>query len=55
MEIFCLQSALCCRCTGADLNNICNHAAIQAAITGSSVVTMEHVEFAIDKVGRQLE
>ncbi|KAF6040165.1 hypothetical protein EB796_001532 [Bugula neritina] len=37
-------------CTGADLNNICNHAAIQAAITGSSVVTMEHVEFAIDKV-----
>ena len=37
-------------CTGADLNNICNHAAMKAATDGNEVVTMEHIEYAIDKV-----
>ncbi|XP_067943761.1 ATP-dependent zinc metalloprotease YME1L-like [Watersipora subatra] len=37
-------------CTGADLNNICNHAAMKAATDGDPVVTMKHIEYAIDKV-----
>ena len=41
-------------CTGADLNNICNHAAMKAATDGDPVVTMKHIEYAIDKVGEAL-
>ena len=37
-------------CTGADLKNIVNHAAMQAATEHSHSVTMKHIEFAIDKV-----
>ena len=37
-------------CTGADLENIVNQAAIKAGIDGCEDVTMEHLEFARDKV-----
>jgi ATP-dependent metalloprotease len=37
-------------CTGADLENIVNQAALKAAIDGERAVTMVHMEFARDKV-----
>lgn len=37
-------------CTGADLENIVNQAALKAAIDGNPAVTMGHMEFARDKV-----
>ena len=37
-------------CTGADLENMVNQAALKAAMDGYSVVNMVHMEFARDKV-----
>lgn len=37
-------------CTGADLENMVNQAALKAAMDGDSAVTMVHMEFARDKV-----
>eukprot|EP00475_Leptophrys_vorax_P000429 TRINITY_DN10238_c0_g1_i1.p1 TRINITY_DN10238_c0_g1~~TRINITY_DN10238_c0_g1_i1.p1 ORF type:complete len:321 (-),score=75.05 TRINITY_DN10238_c0_g1_i1:45-1007(-) len=37
-------------CSGADLYNIINHAAIEASKSNSHVLTMEHIEQAKDKV-----
>ena len=37
-------------CTGADLENMVNQAALKAAMDGEHSVTMEHMEFARDKV-----
>jgi len=36
--------------TGAELENLVNQAALKAAMDGASVVSMEHMEFARDKV-----
>ena len=38
------------RCTGADLYNICNHAAMKAAVDCMSASTIKDIEYAIDKV-----
>jgi len=37
-------------CTGADLENMVNQAALKAAMDGDSEVNMVHMEFARDKV-----
>ena len=37
-------------CTGADLENMVNQAALKAAMDGDSAVSMVHMEFARDKV-----
>jgi len=37
-------------CTGADLENMVNQAALKAAMDGDPAVTMVHMEFARDKV-----
>lgn len=37
-------------CTGADLENLVNQAALKAAIDGDPVITMAHMEYARDKV-----
>lgn len=37
-------------CTGADLKNIVNQAALRAAMDGSPSVLMEHMEYAKDKI-----
>lgn len=37
-------------CTGADLENMVNQAALKAAMDGDSAVMMAHMEFARDKV-----
>ena len=37
-------------CTGADLENIINQAALKAAIDGDQAVSMSHIDFARDKV-----
>jgi len=37
-------------CTGADLENMVNQAALKAAMDGDSSVAMDHMEFARDKV-----
>lgn len=37
-------------CTGADLENMVNQAALKAALDGAATVTMDHLDFARDKV-----
>jgi len=37
-------------CTGADLENMVNQAALKAAMDGDSAVKMAHMDFARDKV-----
>ena len=37
-------------CTGADLENLVNQAALKAVMDGDSSVTMIHMEFARDKI-----
>ena len=37
-------------CTGADLENMVNQAALKAAMDGHVAVTMVHMEYARDKV-----
>lgn len=37
-------------CTGADLENMVNQAALKAAIDGDHTITMAHLEYARDKV-----
>lgn len=37
-------------CTGADLENLVNQAALKAAIDGDPTITMAHMEYARDKV-----
>ncbi len=37
-------------CTGADIENIVNQAALRAAMDGATEVNMSHMEYAKDKV-----
>ena len=37
-------------CTGADIENIVNQAALKAVLDGAKIVTKEHFEYARDKV-----